>query len=182
MSQAAKFIPEIWHVPGVTIPILVCGSRFLHSDEIKSAMATPPKDQKNYSFISHPVAIQLSPVTVITGFTDRDPSRVWTCELPEAHGISRRAAELALAEAWRIISVKEYDLVSRKMKMAVDLNKGTTFRNGAILRNILIWMHWDQWNRNGLTKSQRIERLVTAGFKCTPKAFQTVLDDAGMGF
>jgi hypothetical protein len=180
MSQASKFLPEIWHVPGVTAPILVCGSRFYHGDEIRSAMAQPPLYQKNYTFLSHAVVIQLDPVLLITGFTDRDPDRVWTCEFPEAHGISRRSAGLALAEAWRIVKVKEFDLVSRKMGIAIDLKKVTAFRNAVIPRNIFTWMHWDKWNRDGLTEKQRVEKITGAGFVCTEKAFRRLLEQAGM--
>lgn len=143
-------------------------------------MATPPTDQKNYTFISHAVAIQLTPVLVFTGFTDRDPGRVWTCELPEAHGISRRAAELALSEAWRIVKVKSFDLVDRKMELTINLKKAAAFRHAAILRNIFIWMNWDRWKREGLTEKERIDETTGAGFVCTARAFRHVWEDEGM--
>ena len=175
MSNAAKFIPEIWHLPGITAPILVCGSRFFHGDKIKGSKAG------HFTFISHAIAIQLEPFGVITGFTDNDPDRVWTIQPPEDFGISRRAAELALEKAWSIVGKKPYfDLVTRSLKLEVSPSKLTEYREGSIIRDIVVWTHWDRWNRDHLTKKQRVDILTIGGFICTEKALEILYERAGM--
>lgn len=169
-----NFRPEVWHIPGVTIPILVCGERFFHGDKIQGSKGG------HYTFISHAVAIQLDPVGIITGFTDNDAERVWTIEPPEEFGISRRAAELALELAWRVVGKTDFDLVTRKLKIEMDPGKLLEFRGGSIMRDIVTWIHWDRWNRAHLTKGQRVAILTTAGFECTAKALERRLEDAGM--
>jgi len=141
--------------------------------------------------IGHAIALELRtfPAKVYFGLTDADPAIEWTCVspdntsqmFPESVGLmSRKAAELALAEAWRCVDQYTIDPVTRDLKVTYNLPKILTFRDGAIMRNINIWLSWDAWNRDGLTESQRIEIITGHGLKCTAKAFRRVIEDAGM--
>jgi hypothetical protein len=124
---------------------------------------------------------------VYFGITDTDPSIEWTVTGPtgksfpaELGGISARAAELALAEAWRCVDGYTTDPVTRDMKVDYNLKKILTFRDGAIMRNINIWLSWDAWERAGLTEAERVTVITDNGLKCTLKAFRRVLEEAGM--
>lgn len=191
--SAANFHPEIWKTPGFP-PLLVCGSRWIHGDELTGAKRRDPKTgqviHNAYQMMGHAVAIGLQkPLIVYLGFKDKDPSIIWDCTPPdtttknfpaELGGYSRKAAELALAEAWRGVEKYEQDPITRDLVVTFKPEKLTEYRGGSIMRNIFIWLSWDSWNRAGLTKDHRIEAITSEGFECTPKAFQHVLDDAGM--
>lgn len=192
--SASQFHPQIWHTPGFP-PLLVCGSRFLHGQELRGAKTRDPATgqvlHNAYQLLGHAIALELRtfPAKVYFGFKDEAPEIEWTCispdpksqKFPEAlGGMSRKAAELALGEAWRCVDKYEIDPVTRGLKVSYNADKLLTFRDGAIMRNINIWLSWDAWERDGLTEVERVKVITDNGLKCTAKAFHRVIEDAGL--
>lgn len=176
------FIPEVWHSEGFP-PMLVCGRRWMHTKPVSgAAIAT------TYDLISHAVCIQLgNPQRVCFNFTGggKGSDEVWTRDTPEVFGLNRRAAELALTEAWRCIDLK-LDGFTLDAEVKSDLKRFSNYRNkgidggGTPRRNIAFWMNWTRWKNDKATKETIIAEVESWGFPFTPKAFNRLLEDAGM--
>lgn len=192
MSSPQSIRPEIWHTPGFP-PLLVCGNRWIHGQELRGAKRwdkeTGQVTLNAYELLGHMVALELQtfPARVYFGFTATDPAIKWTVTPPsgkkfpaELGGMTARAAELALTEAWRCVDPYTTHPITYDVKVNYNVKKILTFRDSAIMRNINIWLSWDAWEREGLTEAQRINVITSNGLKCTKKAFRHVLEDAGM--
>jgi len=172
----SDFSPEVWTSEQWPHPILVCGRRWWRGDEVKGA--TP----KTYSVMGHPVAIQLSdPPRVFYGFKSNSETvdEVWCRDRPEHSGMPSAAASLALAEAWRCVDIT-HSQRDFSAKVSVQNENLANFRNGSIRRNILVWLSWGRWKAEGATFEQRRQDIEAQGFTFTKKAFERLLENAGM--
>ena len=182
----SDFSPEIWTSEQWPHPILVCGRRWFRGQEVLGSTVEAPQNatsaSKTCSMMGHPVAIQLSdPPLVFYGFKSNSETvdEVWERHRPEHLGMPSSAASLALAEAWRCVDIT-HSQRDFSAKVSVQEEKLANFRNGAIRRNILVWLSWGRWKAEGATLEQRRKDIEAKGFTITKKAFERLLENAGM--
>jgi hypothetical protein len=182
------FSPQIWQATGGD-PFLVCANRILIGPEIPVPRKYGVDSPRLREFISHPVAVALDPPGILFGILDKSRARIWQIQAPDSHTrrfsapfdtLSAQCATLALTEAWRCAGPLTLDPATLGVKMTLDGKKAENFRNGAILRNVFIWICWGKWNRDKLTLSDRLGIIASHGFSCTKKALERLLEDAGM--
>ena len=195
--ESEPFAPEIWQSKGGTdAPILVCASRVMRGPKV------PGSSGNGWLYIFHAVAITIPanqlPV-VILGAISRDHSIKWETHEPKKgeighitkdagmiecgdYKIFTRAAQAALAEAWRCVDCTR-DIVTMAPVCKVKVDMAFAFRGkSTVFRNILAWLSWDGWNRAGFTLKQRAETLRGMGFDCTDKALDRAREEAGLQF
>jgi hypothetical protein len=169
------FLPEVWHTPDRPA-ILVCGRRWLRGNQLRGATI-----DTTWESIVHPVAIGIGPEPQLyfghRGLPDRD--EVWTRDAPETHGLDARAAALALAEAWRCVDAK-MNIADFSVECSVNSKRVQEFRGGTPRRNMGIFLKWGLWERDGVSKMDRLEEIKSWGFDMTPNAFRRLIEDSGL--
>jgi hypothetical protein len=184
-----NFIPQIWQAPGGD-PFLACANRTIHGPEVRTATGfADPAAPRHREFISHPIAVAIDPPGILFGILDKSRTRVWQVTAPDSRtrrfpapfdALTAQCAELALREAWRCAGNLAINPAGMAGKLNLDGAKATAFRDGAILRNVFIWMRLGAWERDGLTVEQKLEVISAHGFKCTRKAFARLLENEGL--
>lgn len=179
--SAIDFLPEVWVMMRPdTDPLayLVCGRRWLHGPpDIRKA----PEGARIWEWIAHPVAIGfIGNVSVRYGLKDGD--HVWQTGLPvESFGMSTTAARAALADAFRgLKGSATLDIRTLAYRMKWSPKAVMQSKDGAIMRNVVAWVHWQNWIKEGLTMEQRAARLSEWGFECTPKALSRAAEERGL--
>ena len=182
------FSPQIWQATGGD-PFLVCANRTLLGPKIPAPLGCAVDHPQHHEFISHPIAVALDPPGILFGIVDKSRTRIWQIQIPDSRTrrfpapfdtLSAQCATLALTEAWRCAGPLTLDPATFGMKVTLDGKKAESFRNGAIFRNVFIWICLGKWNRDKLTLSDRLDIIAAHGFSCTKKALERLLEDAGM--
>jgi len=186
------FAPEIWQCEGsADAPILVCARRVMRGPKVSGG--------NGFSYIFHAVAITVPNTaelpTIILPAISRDHRIKWKRHAPTQGEIGRitkgagmiecgfwkisiRAAQAALAEAWRCVDCSR-DIATMAPVCAINPLRAFSFHKGStVFRNILAWLSWDGWNRAGFTLEQRAETLRGMGFDCTDKALDRAREEA----
>jgi hypothetical protein len=134
---------------------------------------------KQYEFVSHAVAIHLSPVFTIG--TIHDNSHTWRrhCDF-ETYGLTRDTASAAIKDAYRFVRSTKFDLENLSVK--IDINPALAYaKNGSIIWKIKAWLLWKSWNDAGLTIDERIDNLHELGHPTvTAKALQRAAEERGL--
>ncbi len=179
--SAIDFQPEVWVMnPADSEPLayLVCGRRYLHGPpDIRQA----PEGADMWEWIAHPVAIGiLGNVSVMYGL--KDGGHIWQAGLPvEKFGMSSTAAKAALDDAFRgIKGTATIDIRTLAYRMTWSPKAVMQSKNGALMRNVVAWIHWQNWIKQGLTMEQRAAQLSEWGFQCTAKALSRAAEERGL--
>ena len=179
--SAIDFLPEVWVMKrpqGDPLAYLVCGRRWVHGPpDIRKA----PEGALMWEWIAHPVAIGfIGNVSVRYGLKDGD--HVWQASLPvESFGMSPNAAKAALGDAFRgIKGSATLDIRTLAYHMTWSPKAVMQAKGGAIMRNVVAWVHWQEWNKQGLSMEQRAAQLSEWGFQCTAKALSRAAEERGL--
>jgi hypothetical protein len=103
----------------------------------------------------------------------------WRPTNPLDFGISKRCAQIALAEAWHGVKIT---LDSATMAAHLGINSETwrKHKNGVRLRNIIAAMHWDRWNKELVPIAERAGIITAGGFQCTAAQLSKFAEDRGI--
>jgi hypothetical protein len=179
------FSPEIWRTEhdGYPISFLVCAKSWVHSPFAGEWWARKPSDPISCDRLTHPVAIVMTiPARVYYSLTD--DIHVWHCSAPEDSGISRGNAQKALAQAWRGVvaitgaSWQTHDFKFHyKSRRAVAGDKSMTTQENTMLRNLNVCLRWDEWQRQGLSRSEASRDLTQSGFPTSETQLNKIVEN-----
>ncbi len=169
------FRPTIFTAVDTNHSILFCRKRWWRGPNVVGA---PPAAQICSEFFCFPVVIELTPVTcVTTQYVNRDLT--WIANLPEAMGISERCAKVALAEAWHSAQVS-LDGATMTGSVQSRVEAWRSHKKGVRLRNVATALVWDEWNREGISVTERCERLTSSGYPCTRRQLERFATEHGL--
>jgi hypothetical protein len=160
------------------VAFLVCGRRWLHGPpDIRQA----PDGAQMWDWFVHPVAIEfIGRVAVRYGV--KDGGCVWQRSLPvESFGMTTITAKAALDDAFRGIKGSAMiDIRALTYRMTWSPKAIMHAKGGALMRNIVAWVFWQEWNNQGLTMDQRAAKLTEMDFPCTAKALKRAAEERGL--
>jgi hypothetical protein len=169
------FLPEVWTSDELP-PMLVSGRCWMNGQPVTGAATA-----STFAWISHAVAILMTtPPAVCLGFKTGDADTEWTRHPPEDLGIPTRAANLALTEAMRCVTVS-HDVITGTAEGKTNGKKMVDFRGkDTIHRDITVWLAWGHWESRKATFEERRKDIQAQGFALSPDGFRRLLEDAGM--
>ena len=176
------------------LELLVCQNRMVHTSDLRENHPMPellppgsatPKYSVTEKARLHPVAIVLThPVHVLYGspghFFGED--RKWVVNDVSTKDISNRSARAALGAAWKGFGKGAINFPARKAFFKFSAPYRTLGANTdrpqdiTMLRDVTLWIYWDQWERKKMSLEQRTKTLNSWGYKCTTKAIQRVVE------
>ena len=134
----------------------------------------------------HPVAIALThPIHVLYGLPGNfgEEHRNWVVNDVSTKGISERCAKASLGAAykgfgeggiqWPAINVASFKFSASYLTLGVNADRP---QDVTILRDVTLWIYWDEWDRKKLSLEQRTEILNSWGYDCTQKAVKRVVE------
>lgn len=165
----------VWESDKDGTAFLVCGRRGLQQGPVtggpKEAVATAD------SFI-HGAAIRIPPdLEILLGL--RITQQAWRRTPPEEHGLSKRCAQVALAEAWHGVKMT-LDVTTMGIHLRNDGEAWSRHKKGVRVRNIAVAMHWDEWERNGVNMEERAALLTRMGQPCTAAQLARFAEERGL--
>lgn len=170
------FKPLMLREKGTDYSILVCRRRWFRGPDVLGA---PPEAALHLKFMMFPVAIEVCPSFKII-VEAVDAWKQWEQLQTSEYGVSEQYAKVALAEAWHAVHVT-YDLVTLSSKVESRLEQWLDYRGGVRLRNVMIALNWDGWNRNGTSLVDRAKTMEIIGFRCSPRQLKKFATDRGLG-
>lgn len=170
-----SFVPVAWVSEKDGTAFLVCGRSGLQQGPVtggpKEAVATAE------SFI-HGAGIRMPPdLEILLGF--QITHQVWRRTPPEEHGLSKRCAQIALAEAWHGIRMT-LDVATMGVHLRNDGEAWSRHKKGVRVRNIAAAMHWDEWERTGVSMEERANYLTGIGRPCTAAQLARFAEERGL--
>ena len=169
--------PSVWVAEEDGTAFLVCNKRHYKYRPITGG---PREDEGAVTVeaLIHGAAIRMPPdVEILLGFQITEGT--WRRTPPEDHGLSRRCAQVALAEAWHGVNVT-LDSATWSVYITGDGEAWRKYKKGVRIRNLAIAMHWDQWERDDVPLETRSELLTQSGFPCTAKQLARFAEDRGL--
>jgi hypothetical protein len=176
------FSPEVWQTShdGKPVNLLVCAKRWIHTPFTENAQGG-----KVCQRLTHPVAIVLgAPSIAVCDVSDTEHD--WRVGTPEEHGIRRRLAQAALAEAWRGVegiscvgwpaNQFKFDF---KAPCLIPRDTGAAPQEATALRNLNAWLCWARWEKQNLSPEARAAELSAMGIPCTRKQLTKAAENAG---
>jgi len=155
------FRPAVWVAEHDGTAFLVCQRRWMRLNPVTGG----PKGGVAAEWFIHGAAIRMPPdLEVLLGF--RINSQKWQVANPLDYGISARCAQIALAEAWHGVTVTN-DLATMSPHLGCDGEQWSKHKQGVRVRNIIAAMHWDKWNKEGLSLEDRARFIGERGRQCT---------------
>lgn len=157
----APMEPEIWTTEseGEQRAFLVCGARWVKGKITKGKPITD--DQRSFDYIAHPIALEIT-----NGARKichiKDSSHDWHIKPVDAFGMSRKTAQAALAELWRLIDTK-FDMAASDMKIKF-IHSRAIYKNHSAIWKMLAMIEWDQWERAAAPMSERVKHLHLLGY------------------
>ncbi len=128
--------------------------------------------------VTMPVAIQLAPtVEVLTGLKFGDIK--FRASKPEDHGVPKRCAKVALAEAWHGVHAI-LDLGTFAVHISSRMDDWTAHKKGTRIRNLILALLWDEWKREGRTIEDLAEVLTNSGYPSTKRQVERFSADHGL--
>lgn len=174
--KSEDFRPLILREKGTNYSILVCRRRLFVGPKVLGA---PPEAVLHTKFMMFPIAIEVCPSFKVIA-EGVDAWKQWEQLQAHEYGISENYAKVALAEAWHAVNVT-YDLATLSSKVESRLGQWLDYRDGVRLRNVLIALNWDAWNRNGTSLVDRAKTMELIGFRCSPRQLRKFATDRGLG-
>ena len=175
--------------------VLTCQKRFLRIPDKGEENPMPdllppqgriPNKSRTSKKLLFPVAIVLThPVHVLYGLPGHffDEHRTWVVNDVDTKGISERCAQAALGAAWKgfgeggikwpVTNVASFKFSAPYRTLGVNTDRP---QDVTMLRDVTLWIYWDQWERKKLSLERRTEILNSWGYKCTPKAVKRVVE------
>lgn len=170
------FKPLMLREKGTDNSVLVCRRRWFRGPDVLGA---PPEAALHVRFMMFPVVIEVCPSFRI-GVEGVDAHKMWEQLKTSEYGISEHYAKVALAEVWHAASVT-YDMVNLTCKVESRLEQWLDYKGGVRLRNVLVALNWDGWNRNGTSIADRAKTMEMLGFACSPRQLRKFATDRGLG-
>lgn len=168
------FFPAVWVAQEDGTAFLVCQKRVLRLNPVtggtKEAVAT-------VEWVVHGAAIRMPPeFEILLGF--RICRSTWRPTNPLDFGLSKRCAQVALAEAWHGVTLT-IDSVTMSAHLGCEGEKWSKYKNGVRIRNIFAAMYWDQWSREGVSIEDRATIMTLNGYPCTAAQLVKFANDRG---
>lgn len=169
------FAPAVWVCENDTAAFLVCQRRWA---QLRPVVGGPPEAVTTAEALVHGAAIRMIPnIEVLFGL--RLTEGIWRQINPLEHGISKRAAQVALAEAWHGVRIS-VDLATKTANLGADGVAWRKYKKGVRIRNIAAAMHWDKWNKEGVPVADRAAILTASGFPCTASQLARFAEERGL--
>lgn len=130
------------------------------------------------SFFCFPVAIQISPtIEILTAYQNRD--RAWSSNPLEDHNLSEKSAKVALAEVWHAVKAT-LDLGTMSIHVSSKVAEWVNNKNGVRMRNLVVALCWELWNKEGIHLPVRAARLNENGYPCTARQLERFMNEHGL--
>jgi hypothetical protein len=168
------FFPAVWVAEHDGTAFLVCQKRLIRQGSVtggpKEAIASARR------FV-HGAAIRLGDdLEILLGLGIN--TGTWRPTNPADHEISKRAAQVALAEAWHGVKI-DFDLTTMEAHLSADGPAWKVHKKGVRVRNVIAAIRWDQWNADGVPLDERAEILALYGHPCTAAQLAKFAEDRG---
>lgn len=169
------FHPAVWVAEHDETAFLVCQRRWMRLNPVTGG----PKDAvATAEWFIHGAAIRMPPdFEILLGFQINHCQ--WKAANPVDYGISKRCAQIALAEAWHGVKIT-IDTATMAAHLSCDGGTWSNHKKGVRVRNIIAAMHWDRWNREGVPMVDRAEILTASDFPCTAAQLAKFAEDRGI--
>jgi hypothetical protein len=169
------FLPVVWVAEHDGTAFLVCQRRML---QLRPLTGVSKQVVATAEWFIHGAAIRMPPdMEILLGLQLSDGR--WRGENPLDFGISKRCAQIALAEAWHGVK-QDIDSVTMSAHLSCDGAKWSSYKKGVRVRNIIAAMHWDQWNKENVSLEDRASFLVERGKPCTAAQLQRFAEERGI--
>lgn len=169
------FSPAVWVAEHDGTALLVCQRRIY---QLNPVTRLSKEAASSAEWFIHGAAIRVQPgIEVLLGL--RLSSGSWRAADPREYGISKRCAQIALAEAWHGVKIT-LDSATIAAHLNCDGETWGKHKNGVRVRNIIAAMHWDRWNREGVPMADRAEILTASDFPCTAAQLAKFAEDRGI--
>lgn len=169
------FSPVVWVAEHDGTAFLVCQKRFYRLGPVAGG---PKEAVAHNEWFIHGAAIRMPPdLEILLGL--RINRSTWRGVNPLDFGISKRCAQIALAEAWHGVK-QNLDSATMAAHLSCDGDALSKHKKGVRVRNIIAAMHWDQWTKEGVPVAERAEILTASGFPCTASQLAKFADDRGL--
>jgi len=175
--------------------LLTCQKRLVRISDHRKGNPTPeilppqgvvPDASLTSKKLLFPVAIVLThPVHVFYGLPGDffGEHRTWVVNDVDHKGIDKRCAKAALGAAWKgfgeggikwpATNAASFKFSAPYRTLGVNTDRP---QDVTMLRDVTLWIYWDQWERKKLSLEQRTKVLNSWGYKCTPKAVKRVVE------
>lgn len=177
-----SFAPGVWAPRGTDLRYLVCERRILRG-AMKTELVRPdPKDRakdfvaRSFEWFHHPVAIEFSSSLKIW-WGVKDDSQEWDCFTVEECGMTRRTAQIALAEAWRTVNLT-YDHPTLSAHVTNDPEAVMSGKHKLSLAYIALAIDWIKMK--GMTAAQKADRLTSQGLPITTAQVRKFAEKRGL--
>jgi len=177
------------------LEVLTCQKRVLNTQKLKEVHPLPNvrpdynvalDDSITVEKILLPVAIGLMhPIHVFYGMPGSffGEHRNWVITDAKERKISKRCAQAALGAAWKgygeggiswpNITKASFKFSAPYRTLGINMDRPQDL---TMLRDVTLWIHWDQWEREKLSLEQRTDILNSWGYLCTLKAVKRVVE------
>jgi hypothetical protein len=169
------FYPAVWVAEHDGTAFLVCQRRIF---QLKPVTGRSKDLVATAEWFIHGAAIRVQPdLEILLGLQLSCGS--WRATNPLDYGISKRCAQIALAEAWHGVNIT-IDSATMAAHISGDGEKWSKHKNGVRVRNIIAAMHWDRWNKEGLSLEGRARFIAERGRPCTASQLARFAEERGI--
>lgn len=167
--------PAVWVAEHDGTAFLVCQKRLMRQGSVTGG---PKEAIANAERFVHGAAIRLGEeLEVLLGLGI--DTGTWRPTNPVDHGISKRAAQVALAEAWHGVKI-DFDWATMAVHLSADGSAWRAHKKGVRARNVVAAIRWDRWERDGVSLDERAEFLTANGYPCSAGQLGKFAQDRGL--